>query len=167
MSRGFVKEEDQEEAPIIPPRAALPDGATNYVTPVGMQQLLKEREQLEDERANLDTTHEQQRRIELAVINGRLDLLNERIASARVLDPATQPKDEIRFGATVTYKISTAKTPLTFQIVGVDEADIAKKKIAFVAPIAVAITGHKIGDEVPFNLGGEQRMVEVIEIRYE
>lgn len=167
MSRGFVKEEDQEETSIIPPRAALPQGTINYVTPNGMKQLLAEREEIENERANLDTTHEQQRRIELGVINGRLDLLNERIASARVLDPANQPKDEIRFGATVTYKISTSKTPLTFQIVGVDEADIAKKKIAFVAPIAVAITGHKKGDNVSFNLGGEKRMVEVLAIQYE
>lgn len=167
MSRGFVKEEDQEETPIIPPRAALPEGTINYVTPNGMQQLLSEREQIESERTNLDTTHEQQRRIELAVINGKLDLLNERIASARILDPLTQPKDEVRFGATVTYKITTMKKPLTFQIVGVDEADIGKKKIAFVAPIAVAITGHKQGETVPFNLGGEKRMIEVVAIRYE
>lgn len=167
MSRGFVKEGDQEEAPIIPPRAALPEGTINYVTPNGMQQLLKEREQLEAERTNLDIKHEQERRIELAIINGKLDLLNERIASARVLDPASQPKDEVRFGATVTYKITTAKSPLTFQIVGVDEADIANKKIAFVAPIAVAITGHKEGDEISFNLGGEKRMVQVVAIRYE
>ena len=167
MSRGFVKEGDQEEAPIIPPRAALPEGTINYVTPNGMQQLLEEREQLEDERTNLDISHEQERRIELAIINGKLDLLNERIASARVLDPASQPKDEVRFGATVTYKITTAKSPLTFQIVGVDEADIAKKKIAFVAPIAVAITGYKEGDEISFNLGGEKRMVQVVSIRYE
>lgn len=166
MSRGFVKEEDQEETPIIPPRAALPEGTTNYVTPNGIKQLLEEREQIEEERANLNTTHEQQRRIELGVINGRLNLLNERIASARILDPASQPKDEVRFGATVTYKISTMKTPLTFQIVGVDEADINKKKIAFVAPIAVAITGHKEGDKVPFNLGGEKRMIEIVAINY-
>lgn len=167
MSRGFVKEGDQEETPIIPPRAALPESATNYVTPNGMQELLKEREQLENARTNLAITHEQERRIELAVINGKLDLLNERIASARILDPANQPKDEIRFGAIVTYKITTSKTPLTFQIVGVDEADIAKKKIAFVAPIAVALTGHKEGDEVPFNLGAEKRMVQVVAVRYE
>ena len=166
MSRGFVKEEDQEETPIIPPRAALPEGTTNYVTPNGIKQLLEEREQIEEERANLNTTHEQQRRIELGVINGRLNLLNERIASARILDPASQPKDEVRFGATVTYKITTMKTPLTFQIVGVDEADINKKKIAFVAPIAVAITGHKEGDKVPFNLGGEKRMIEIVAINY-
>jgi len=47
MSRGFVKEEDQEEPPFIPPRASLPPGAINYVTPEGYQDLIKERENLE------------------------------------------------------------------------------------------------------------------------
>ena len=32
MSRGFVKEGDQEEVPMILPRAFLPSGVTNYVT---------------------------------------------------------------------------------------------------------------------------------------
>lgn len=166
MSRGFVKEGDQEETPIIPPRAALPGAAINYVTPLGMELLQTEREQLENERATLTTINEQQRRIELAVLNGKLDLLNERLASARILDPATQPTDEVRFGATVTYKISYSPTPQTFQIVGVDEADVAKRKIAFVAPIAVALTGHKVGDVVPFIMGGESRKLEVVEIKY-
>ncbi|MEM0519355.1 GreA/GreB family elongation factor [Aequorivita flava] len=166
MSRGFVKEGDQEEIPIIPPRAALPTSATNYVTPTGMELLQRERKNLEDERATLTTVNEQQRRIELAVINGKLDLLNERIASARILDPASQPKDEVRFGATVTYKISTSPSPQTFQIVGVDEANIANRKIAFVAPIAVALTGHKIGEIVPFKLGAESRALEILAISY-
>ncbi len=166
MSRGFVKEGDQEEMPIIPPRAALPENAINYVTQNGLQLLTEEREQLENERANLATAHEQQRRIELAVLNGKLDLLNERIASARVLELENQPKDEVRFGATVTYKISTARFPVTFQIVGVDEADITKNKIAFVAPIAVALTGHNVGDDVSFNLCGETRIVNVVAISY-
>jgi len=167
MSRGFVKEGDQEETPIIPPRAALPNGVTNYVTPRGMQLLLNERTQLEQERATLPTTHEQQRRIELAVLNGKLDLLNERIASARILDPATQPKEEVRFGATVTYKIATSPTPQTFQIVGVDEADIAKRKIGFVAPIAVVLTGHKVGEVVKFKLGGEIKKIEILKFSYQ
>lgn len=167
MSRGFVKEGDQEETPIIPPRATLPAGAINYVTPKGMELLLEEREQLENERANLSTTHEQQRRIELAVLNGKLDLLNERIASARILDPSSQPKEEVRFGAKISYKISPSPTLHTFQIVGVDEADVAKKKIAFAAPIAVVITGSKIGDIVPFNIGGDKRMITVVKIVYD
>ena len=35
MSRGFVKESDQEEFPMIPPRADLPLGMVNYVTEFG------------------------------------------------------------------------------------------------------------------------------------
>jgi transcription elongation factor GreB len=39
MSRGFVREEDQEEVPIVPPRAYLPPGVPNYVTRSGMDAL--------------------------------------------------------------------------------------------------------------------------------
>lgn len=42
MSRGFVKEGDQEDIPIVPPRAYLPDGTINYVTQAGMNELLAE-----------------------------------------------------------------------------------------------------------------------------
>ncbi len=44
MSRGFVKEDDQEEIPVVPPRAFLPEGLTNYVTRVGMDELLAEKQ---------------------------------------------------------------------------------------------------------------------------
>src|SRR5690554_4697628 len=166
MSRGFVREGDQEEPPIIPPRAALPDGVINYVTPIGLKQLKNELEALENEIAQLSTTNETERRRELTVLNGKLDLLQERIAAARVLDPNQQPKDEIRFGATVTYRKIANKLVNTFQIVGVDEADLKLKKIAFVAPIVVAITGHKVGDIVDFKLGTEIRKLEILEINY-
>lgn len=166
MSRGFVKEDDQEEAPIIPQRAALPKGAINYVTQVGMDRLRAERTELEKERAELATTDEGQRRRDLAIIDGNLNLLQERIVSARILKLADQPKNEIRFGATIKYKILPAETVNTFQIVGVDEADLQKMKIAFVAPIAVALTGHKVGDVVDFKLGDEIKKLEILDITY-
>ena len=162
MSRGFVKEDDQEETPIIPPRAALPTNTINYVTPNGMQQLKAEREALEQERGNLKTTDEQQRRRDLAVINGKMALLFERIASARIINPKEQPKNDIRFGAQVKLKMNGNLQH--FQIVGVDEADVTQKKIAFVAPIATAITGKKVGDKVDFKLGSEIRKIEILEI---
>lgn len=164
MSRGFVKEDDQEEAPIIPPRAALPDGVTNYVTPTGMEQLLNERKSLELAMANLSVTEEQQRRRDLALLNGKLNLLQERIASARILELKSQASNEIRFGATVQLKMNNLLQ--TFQIVGVDEADVAQKKIAFVAPIARSITGGKVGDFIDFKLGDEIRKIEILQIDY-
>lgn len=166
MSRGFVKEGDQEETPIIPSRAALPEGAINYVTQFGMEQLLSERTNLEKEITELPITDETERRRELAILNGKLDLLQERIASARILDVEQQPKDEVRFGATVTYRMLANKIVNTFQIVGVDEADLKLKKIAFVAPIVVAMTGHKEGDIIDFKLGGEIRKLEILDIKY-
>ena len=49
MSRGFVKEGDQEEVPMVLPRAFLPSGTPNYVTPEGLKKLLDEMESLKKE----------------------------------------------------------------------------------------------------------------------
>ncbi|WP_339649966.1 GreA/GreB family elongation factor [uncultured Salegentibacter sp.] len=164
MSRGFVKEDDQEEAPIIPPRAALPAGETNYVTPNGLKELKEEEEKLTAERANLDKENETERRRAQAVIDGNLKLLRERISTARVLDPKEQPEDEVRFGALIELKQNG--NIQKFQIVGVDEADVKKQKIAFVAPIAKAVTGKKVGDKIDFKLGEETRKLEILKITY-
>ncbi len=166
MSRGFVKEGDQEEIPIIPPRAALPPSATNYVTPNGLAELLAEQEALQAEKDNLSLENETEQRIATTVLNGRQVLLQERINSAVVLDPKDSEGDAIRFGATVTLKVLGQNLTQKFQIVGVDEADIQKQKIAFVAPIAVAVTGKKIGEVAELRLGKEVRKLEVTEIKW-
>ena len=169
MSRGFVKEEDQEEAPFIPPRASLPAGVTNYVTPQGHKQLLEEREDLEKERRELDIDSDKDRRHASAIIDGKLNLLNERLSSARILDPKEQPKDEVRFGAKVSFKFLT-KSPSgkeqTFQIVGVDEANIKAQKIAFLAPLARALTGKKLGETATVQMGGKLQELEITQISY-
>lgn len=167
MSRGFVKEDDQEEAPFIPPRAALPAGVTNYVTPFGFEQLQKEKRELENERTNLQVESDAERRRALAVIDGKLNLLQERISSARILEPKEQSADEVRFGAKVKLKSVEKESLQEFQIVGIDEADVKKQKIAFVAPIARAVTGKRIGEIAEIKLGDELRKLEVLEIRYD
>ena len=164
MSRGFVKESDQEELPIVPPRSPLPAGETNYVTLAGLAALEAERAALEGEKAALPTDNEDERRRAATVIDGKLALLNQRITSARVLDPADQPQKEIRFGAHV--KIRQQGRVQEFQIVGVDEANVKQRKISFTAPIARALTGLEVGETADFRLGGEVRKLEVLEIRY-
>ncbi len=166
MSRAFVKEGDQEEIPVIPPRAALPPGATNYVTPHGLEQLLNELNDLQKQKDNLALENETEQRIATTVLNGKLYLLQERIASAVVLNPDDFRGSAVRFGATVTLKVVGKNQIQKFQIVGVDEADIQKQKVAFVAPIAVAITGKEVGEVAELHLGREVRQLEVIEISW-
>jgi transcription elongation factor GreB len=98
MSRGFVKEDDQEDVPMVPPRAHLPLGVTNYVTRAGMDELLAEQQALMEEKENLDIASENERRIAVNNITAKLKLLNNRISDARIIDLEDQPKDEIRFG---------------------------------------------------------------------
>lgn len=167
MSRGFVKEGDQEEPIFIPPRAALPDGATNYVTPYGLDMLHAERDELEKERAELSADNEAEQRRAAAVLDGKLRLLLDRINSARVISPEDQPSDEVRFGARVTFLQAGKSKPVTFQIVGVDEADVKQGKVAFVAPVAQALTGGRVGEVMDLNLGGEKRKLEILDIAYD
>lgn len=166
MSRGFVKEEDQEEAPFIPPRAALPPGATNYVTPEGLQLLKKERRELEENRGKIAAKDETEGRRERAVIDGKLKLLNERISTARVLETGSQTQEEVRFGARVELEKVPGNEKQDFRIVGVDEADVNKKKIAFVAPLARAVTGKKEGEIAELKLGDEIRQYKILKISY-
>ena len=166
MSRGFVKEEDQEEPVIIPPRAAIPDGVTNYVTPNGLQELQLELKELENERSNISINDDTEKRRAQGLIDGKMKLLAERIQSSRILKPEEQAQDEIRFGAHIKLKNLDSSQIQKFQIVGVDEANIKKQKIAFVAPIARAVTGKQVGETVDFKLGNETRKLEVLEIKY-
>jgi transcription elongation factor GreB len=166
MSRGFVKEDDQEEVPRVPQRAYLPEGVTNFVTPFGMNQLLAENQMLVNERNNLNNTNENEKRIELNYINAKLQLLNNRIVEAKVVNLNEQPQDEIRFGAMISLKIEASKNIQTFQIVGVDEADISKGKVSFISPIAKALISKKIGDKVILKQVMKDIVFEIIDISY-
>ena len=172
MSRGFTKEDDAQTPPIIPPRAALPPGTPNYVTPAGLEQLRAELAALEADRARAeaDRSNETDRTHRLSLYNGRIALLLERLGSAKVVAPAAQAADEVRFGATVRLRtVHGGKVGFerTFTIVGVDEADVAQGKVAFVAPIARAVQGARRGQQVPLKLGTQEETVEVVGIGYE
>lgn len=152
----------------IPKRAPIPAGMDNLVTPRGLGLLREEREQLERERASVVSPEGPARRRELAELNGRLALLEERIASARLVEADERPADEVRFGSTVTFLISAGPQQAverTFTLVGADEARVAEGRIAFTAPIAQALLGKKVGSTVAFRLGEHVQTLIVNGIR--
>ena len=165
MSRGFVKEDDQEEIPLVPPRADLPAGTENFVTENGMKALLAEKENLLAQQEKLDASQEKEYRIAFNHINAKLQLLNERIASAKIIDSSKLPQDEVHFGATVTFKNSEKKTQ-TFQIVGVDEANVSKGKISFTTPLAKALMLKKVGEKATLKLADRENIFEILEVKY-
>lgn len=172
MSRAFVKEDTPDDPPIIPPRAPLPDGVQNYVTPRGMRLLREEADELERERERLagdshppDSLEEANRQRELAVVTGRIRDLTVRISRAQVVDPTKQDPAVARFGATVEVSADGGEQR-TFQLVGVDEADAAEGLVAFTSPVARALTGTRVGDATKIVSPSGEETVRVESIRY-
>ncbi len=166
MSRGFVKESDQEETPLLPPRATLPVGVLNYVTPNGFKELEQELDLLVEERKALLKQLDENNRVQINYLTAKLNLLEERINSARTVDLSTQPQNEIHFGATITVFKVEENCECQYQIVGVDEADVAKSKISFLSPIAKALLNKKAGDEITLQTPIGKRILKVEAIVY-
>jgi transcription elongation GreA/GreB family factor/isopentenyldiphosphate isomerase len=165
MSRGFVKDGDQEEIPMVPPRAFLPDGMTNYVTTVGMDNLLKEKSELLSAKENI-SGNETDVRVTRNFINAKLELLEERIRSAVVIEAEKLPKGRVGIGTFVTLLMEETGAKQVVKISGADEADVSKGFISYFSPLAVAILGHSIGERVEIAHSGVVRKVRIVSVSF-
>ena len=170
MSKAFTKDEAWEE-PIIPPRAPVPAGVPNYVTPRGLGLLRTELAELEADRHGLEAerSDEDEYRRQLAILTVRMSDLTARIASAVVVEARHQSRDAVRFGAMVTLRTMSgehAGEERQLEIVGVDEADVAHGRIAFTAPMARAILGRGVGDTAALDTPRGKELLQVVSIDY-
>ena len=153
MSRGFVKEGDQEEVPMVLPRAFLPSGTPNYVTPEGLKRLQDEMESLKEEWSAAGSNY-----VTKNYLDAKMRLLSERINSAVLIDNTKVNPDVVSFGMYVKYNDKVIR------IVGVDEADASKGLISFISPIAKALIGKKKGDKFEIKVPRGTEIVEIFEI---
>ena len=73
--------------------------------------------------------------------------LEDKISRAQIIDPTTLSGDKVIFGATVTLLDEDDK-PVKYQIVGQTEADASKGRISYTSPIARALIGKQVEEEV-------------------
>jgi transcription elongation factor GreB len=166
VSKAFTDEETAEIAPIVAPRPPLPDGVPNYVTAAGLAALRAELARLDAERATAEQGAEGRERAQaLAALAERRAALEARIASAELVPVPDVPTDAVRFGATVTVEGDAGRR--RFRLVGVDEADPAQGKVAFVAPLARAVLGRTAGDTVRFRAPRGDEELEIVAVEYE
>jgi transcription elongation factor GreA len=81
-----------------------------------------------------------------AMIEGRIAEVQGQLAGAEIVDVSQIKSDRIVFGATVELLDVDSEEKSTYQIVGVDEADVKGGKISILSPIARALIGKKVGD---------------------
>jgi transcription elongation factor GreA len=99
-------------------------------------------------------------------IEGRIKEIEWRLAHAHVIDPAALPASgKVVFGSTVDLE-EEAGTPVTYQIVGDDEADIRHGLLSINSPIARALVGKQPGDEVEVAAPGGTKTYAIVAVRY-
>ncbi|MGB0589280.1 MAG: transcription elongation factor GreA [Myxococcota bacterium] len=100
------------------------------------------------------------------LLDAELRNYEDKISRAEVIDPSTLDGDKVVFGATVTLFNIDTEEEVTYQIVGVDEADLREQKISYASPLGRAIIGKEEGDEIAFKAPGGTRNYEVVEVQF-
>ena len=101
-----------------------------------------------------------------AFIESRVAELNSKVSRAQIIDTSTISGKTVKFGATVTVVEEDGESEMKFQIVGEDEADIKKKRLSVGSPLARALIGKKVGDEVEVATPSGGRFFEVLKVQY-
>jgi transcription elongation factor GreA len=100
------------------------------------------------------------------LLEARIKDLEDKIARLEVIDPRALRGDRVRFGATVSLTNLETDEEVTYQIVGAEEADLNEGSISVSAPLARALIGKEVGDEVTVHLPGGKRVFEIESVEY-
>jgi len=147
MSRAFVKENDLEHAGIDVPERPL-SIELNYVTPSGLELLHKKINALENERKDLKQKKDDPiTKQKIAIVERDMRYYAARIESAILTTPKEEDHSIVLFGAKVTVEDDNGRL-IAYEIVGEDEADIHQGKVSYLSPLAEALIGAKLNDEV-------------------
>ena len=85
---------------------------------------------------------------EQAMLEARIAKLEERLASARVIEKREISKDVVSLGSKVRLRDVDAKQTVEYRIVGSAEANPAELKLSNESPVGKAIMGRKKGETV-------------------
>lgn len=113
------------------------------------------------ENAEYDAAKERQ-----GMIEGRIGEIQGKLAGAEVIDPAEIKSDRVVFGATVKIIELETEEESTFQIVGLDEADVKQGRISILSPIGRAMIGKHSGDVFTVQSPKGDKDYEIVEFSF-
>lgn len=152
----------------------------NYITPAGFEKLRAEYVELlnierpkvvevvawaasnGDRSENADYQYGKRR---LREIDRRVYFLKNRLEDAEVIDPIKLKSETVVFGATVTLE-NELGDEVHYQIVGEDEIDIKNHKVSWKSPLAKAILGKKMDDEVKLLKPTGEEILVILKIEF-
>lgn len=101
-----------------------------------------------------------------AFVETRVVELEDKVSRAQVIDASKLSGGTVKFGATVTLIDDDTESEMHFQIVGEDESDVKQKRLSISSPLARALIGKEVGDEVEVTTPGGHKLYELIKIKF-
>lgn len=111
------------------------------------------------ENAEYDAARDAQGLLELKIAN-----LKNMVANAKVIDESQVSTDTVQMLTRVKFQNVANKMVMEFTIVGETEADFARGKMAATTPIAKALLGHKVGEEVEAQVPQGKVVFKILDI---
>jgi transcription elongation factor GreA len=100
------------------------------------------------------------------MVEARIKDIEDKLSRSEVIDPAKLSGERVSFGATVELANVDTDESVTYQIVGAEEANVNEGLISISAPLARALIGKQVGDEVRVKLPVGERCYEVQTIKF-
>jgi transcription elongation factor GreA len=99
-------------------------------------------------------------------IEGRVAELEDKLSRAEVIDVSKLSGKQVMFGATVTLVDEDTDEKIKYQIVGQDESDIAASRLSIGSPLARALIGKRVGDNVEVTTPSGSKSYEVTRVNF-
>jgi transcription elongation factor GreA len=97
-------------------------------------------------------------------IEAKIRDLETKLASSEIMEVPKGPKDRVAFGVRVRVEDLESGDAKLYHIVGPYESDIDQGRISITSPLARAMLGKEVGDQVTVQAPGKTTEVEILEI---
>lgn len=100
-------------------------------------------------------------------IEGRIKEIEHRLSHTEIIDVSKLPQTgKVVFGTTVELEGADDRVRVTYQIVGEDEADISQGRLSVTSPLARALIGKSVGDNVEVSTPRGSKSYEVVKVAF-
>lgn len=95
----------------------------------------------------------------------RIQMLDDKLARAEVVDTGRLPLDRVRFGTKVVLEDLDSGEEVTYTLVGEEESDVSGGLLSIRSPVGRALIGKRIEDEVSVAVPSGTKLYEVRDIK--
>ena len=102
-----------------------------------------------------------------SISNAEAEKLINELDSAEIVEPKAIPSDVVTMNSIVKLSFLNNNKQVQFQIVYPDQANLKENKISIFSPIATALIGYKVGDEIEWIVPAGLTQLKIDEIIYQ